>query len=309
MYKEKRLILDNNFTRDFIWKEQDKIEFIETIMRNIPSPLIYLYQDIKGNFQIIDGKQRLLTAFYFIENKIKLNNLYYFPEYNGIFFSDIDKRKQFIFENYQFSCYILRPPISENLITDIFVLLNTKGKKANEHELRRSIFKGHVFDLLESCANHKLFIEVTRNKKRLQRGKDQEVILRFFAMYIWLNIKKFEFDSMNDLLNQTTRFINDNKNFSEKLMNAFEKGITKSVNILGNNCFNIEKKVPYVYFNRVLFETLCNIAVIVDDEHTIKSLYTKLKNNERIIDYKKNNTLTNIKYRYQLVENLNNQKC
>lgn len=306
-YKDKKLLLDNDFSRDFLWKKKEKIELIETVLRNIPLPLIYLYQDETGNYQIIDGKQRLQTIFDFIDNKFELSQSYYFHEFLNNHFSDINKKNQYLFESYILICYILRPPISYELITDIFVLLNTKGRRANEHELRRAIYRGKAIDLLKECTNLSIFKELTRNKTGFQRGKDEEIVLKYFALYIWLNIQKFEFGGINDLLNQTIRYINDNIGISYKLFDDFKYGLEKTVNTLGINCFNIEKRVPYTYFNSVLFETLCNIASLKTVSNTdLSQIDMQLKNDNKFISTINKNTHNNLIYRYKVVEHLKN---
>ncbi len=307
MYNSGDLLLENDFSRDFLWKNKEQVELIETILRNIPLPLIYLYQDEIGKYQIIDGKQRLQTIFNFIDNKFELNKSYYFQDYNKKKFIEIDSRYQYLFENYTLICYILRPPIPYELITDIFILLNTKGRKANEHELRRSIYRGKAIDLLKECKNLPIFVEITRNKNRFQRGKDEEIILKYFALYIWLHIKKFEFDSSNELLNKTIRYIYENQHLYNELYNAFNNSLERTVNILGKDCFNIQGKgvIPhdYSYFNTVLFETFCNITNIIQfDENKAKSIYADLKNNNRFVKSVHNNSIKNLIYRYKLIE-------
>ncbi len=307
MYNSGDLLLENDFSREFLWKNKEKIELIETIFRNIPLPLIYLYQDETGRYQIIDGKQRLQTIFDFLDNKFQLNQLYYFSNFSKKKFEDIESRSQYLFENYSLICYILRPPIPNKLINDIFILLNTKGRRANEHELRRSMYRGEAIDLLKKCTSLPIFKEITRNKSGFQRGKDEEIVLKFFAMYIWLHFEKFEFEGINDLLNKTIRYIHDNINISYELFDIFKYGLERAVNIFGYNCFCVEKKIPHSYFNSVLFETLCNLASFKQKNNTeILTIYEKIKTDYKFINTIDKNTYKNLMFRYKIIEQFKN---
>lgn len=78
--------LNPDFQRDYIWTRQQKIDYIEWIMRGGRSGRdIYFncpgwMHSFKGPMVIVDGKQRLNTALEFLDNKIKVYG-HYLNEY------------------------------------------------------------------------------------------------------------------------------------------------------------------------------------------------------------------------------------
>ncbi|MBF8274961.1 MAG: hypothetical protein HW390_34 [Candidatus Brocadiaceae bacterium] len=57
------LKLDPDFQRESVWSPKQKSELIESILMGIPLPLIYVKEDEKGVYIIVDGRQRLTTLF------------------------------------------------------------------------------------------------------------------------------------------------------------------------------------------------------------------------------------------------------
>lgn len=56
-------------------EDQTEKRLIESILMGIPLPLIYVKEDEKGVYLIVDGKQRLSTLFSFINNEFALDKL------------------------------------------------------------------------------------------------------------------------------------------------------------------------------------------------------------------------------------------
>ena len=74
-YDRGLICLDPDFQRNFVWKQKQKSELIESVIMGIPLPLIYLAETMEGNLIIVDGRQRLTTFFHFMDNKFALNGL------------------------------------------------------------------------------------------------------------------------------------------------------------------------------------------------------------------------------------------
>jgi len=203
---------------------------------------------------------------------------------------------------------VLRPPVSYEIVAEIFILLNSKGRKANDHEQRRFKYRGNGINLLRKCTELPIFKKVTGDGRRFQRGKDEELVLRYFALYIWLNIQKIEFEGINHLLNQTILYINDNIDIGFRLLDDFKSGLEKTIDTLGVDCFSIEKGVPYA-LNSGLFETICNIASFENvSSNELFQIVMEIKKDNDFIDRVHKNTRSNIIYRYKFVEHIKNHQ-
>lgn len=59
------LILNPSWQRGDVWKNEQKIELIISILKHIPLPAIYICQSENGKEEILDGKQRLTAIIQF----------------------------------------------------------------------------------------------------------------------------------------------------------------------------------------------------------------------------------------------------
>ncbi|MCX6674347.1 MAG: DUF262 domain-containing protein [Methanothrix sp.] len=60
------LNLDPEFQRNYVWDDKRASLLVESVLLEIPIPVIYLAEEIDGKFTIIDGQQRLRSFFRFI---------------------------------------------------------------------------------------------------------------------------------------------------------------------------------------------------------------------------------------------------
>ena len=66
IYQEGDLRIDPIYQRTFRWDISQQSALIESILLNIPIPPIYVYQNERGKWNLIDGQQRLSTIFKFM---------------------------------------------------------------------------------------------------------------------------------------------------------------------------------------------------------------------------------------------------
>lgn len=60
------IILDSDFQRNKVWSINQQSELIESVLMGLPLPLIYLFEDKRGNLLVVDGRQRLTTFLNFL---------------------------------------------------------------------------------------------------------------------------------------------------------------------------------------------------------------------------------------------------
>ena len=68
-YKRGKLVLQPEFQRDFVWDSNKASCLIESVLLDVPLPIIYLAQEEDGKELVIDGQQRLTSFFSFIDGK------------------------------------------------------------------------------------------------------------------------------------------------------------------------------------------------------------------------------------------------
>jgi len=57
------------FQRNFTWDIKRASKLIESILMGLPIPQLFLYEQSRNEFLVIDGQQRLMSIYYFIEKR------------------------------------------------------------------------------------------------------------------------------------------------------------------------------------------------------------------------------------------------
>ncbi len=156
--KNKLLDLHPRYQRRSVWSAGKKSYLIDTIIRGLPIPIIFLrerqtdlssYEPMR---EVVDGQQRIRTLISFIDYKIlpdfkeerdgflisKAHNKE-LARYNFNKLQDEYKRKIL---DYQFSVHVLPNNVDDREILEIFSRLNSTGVKLNSQELRNAEFFG-----------------------------------------------------------------------------------------------------------------------------------------------------------------------
>jgi hypothetical protein len=90
--------LDPDYQRRHRWSEETSSRLIESLILNIPIPLIYLSQDVdvdtetydeEYRYSVIDGQQRLTAIVEFFNNKYSLTGLDALKELEGAYYKDL----------------------------------------------------------------------------------------------------------------------------------------------------------------------------------------------------------------------------
>ena len=184
------ICLDPDFQRNFVWKQKQKSELIESVIMGIPLPLIYLAETMEGNLVIVDGRQRLTTFFHFMDNKFALNGLKILPDLNGCRFSDFEedkKKRKFAtdIEDFQLVIQIIKYPTPDRVRFDIFDRVNRGGTPLNNQEMRNALYQGKSTRLLSSLAESEQFQNATGKSISPTHMKDRYIILRAVSFWMW----------------------------------------------------------------------------------------------------------------------------
>lgn len=170
--KNKNLILSPSFQRRPVWAPGAKSYLIDTILRGLPIPIIFLrdqkadLSSLEAKKEVVDGQQRIRTLISYIAPQFlpdykqerdfftvqKVHN----SEIAGKPFSDLpeDIRQRVL--DYQFSVHILPASVDDREVLQIFARMNATGVKLNDQELRNAEYFGHFKTLAFDLASEQL---------------------------------------------------------------------------------------------------------------------------------------------------------
>lgn len=182
------LDLDPPYQRRSVWNQSYKDSFIETILLDYPAPAIFLYEDIQPSgrvlYNVVDGKQRLVTIFEFVEDRYPVGDKCPVAALRGKYFRDMPDDAKRNFWSYQFLVEYL-PTSAENVINDIFDRINKNVAKLTPQELRHARFSGQFTQACEELAEwlgRELpdFPRISAQSKR--QMKDVQLVADFLLM-------------------------------------------------------------------------------------------------------------------------------
>jgi hypothetical protein len=172
-FKTDSLTLSPNFQRRSVWSNSAKSFFIDSILKNLPVPVILIRTQtntvtLQSEREVVDGQQRLLTVLSFLEpeifkskypkNKLKDNEVEFVinrthnKEYHSKKFIELpDSAKRQIL-SYQFSVHVLPSDTEDREILEIFARMNATGVKIKEQELRNAEYHGEFKDCVYSLS-------------------------------------------------------------------------------------------------------------------------------------------------------------
>ena len=143
--ENKELVLQPKFQRRLAWTDKARMYLIDTILRGMPIPKVYLRKAINRDkpnpvLEVIDGQQRLAAILDFRKGKFSLNKTYS-PEHGGSTFDRLNDDTQRRFLNYIVSVEIL-DGASDRDVWQAFERLNTYTLTLNRQEKLNAEFFG-----------------------------------------------------------------------------------------------------------------------------------------------------------------------
>lgn len=283
-YDRGLICLDPDFQRNYVWKQKQKSELIESVIMGIPLPLIYLAETMEGNLVIVDGRQRLTTFFHFMDNQFPLNGLKILPDLNGCRFKDFEEdkaKRKFAtdIEDFQLVIQIIKYPTPDRVRFDIFDRVNRGGTPLNNQEMRNALYQGKSTKLLCVLAECEEFQRATGNSISPTHMKDRYIILRAVSFWMWREGKlknsdggdiKYRSD-IEEFLGCAMEQLNKaGEQEITEVTNIFREEMTVIYDILGADAFRIptdsRKRRPV---SMTLFESLFYFFRLILEDDTV----------------------------------------
>jgi len=144
-YEQGGLILSPKFQRNSVWNTQAKSYLIDTILRGLPIPPIFMKEYIdreskKTIREVIDGQQRLTAIINYYENIYKILPSHN-KEYANLTYEQLDDDTQIDFLGFNIPIVLVKTE-DDSIVYDMFARLNTNNVVLNKQELRNSKYWG-----------------------------------------------------------------------------------------------------------------------------------------------------------------------
>lgn len=203
LYRDKEIRIHPEFQRLFRWDSTRKTRFIESILLGLPLPPIFVYQDVDGIWELIDGLQRLSTIFEFcglfrdssgaLRPATSLEGTRFLPSLANKRWTpsaeDIDDgigtAQQLQIKRARMRVEILKQESDPQAKYELFQRLNTGGDNLSEQEIRNcvGIMLNPVFQnkLVELADFPEFRTTISQTDVAIERQSHVELALRFFA--------------------------------------------------------------------------------------------------------------------------------
>lgn len=249
------------FQRDYVWNQAEASRLIESLLLGLPVPGVFLAREGDSNrLSVIDGQQRLKSLLFFYEGffnpkegdsrkkVFRLKNVQ--KQFENKTYEDLDSEDRIKLDDSIIHATIIKQESPDNDNTSIyhvFERLNTGGRKLTPQEIRTAIYIGKLNDVISELNDYKSWRELFGKKNN--RLKDQEMILRFLAMYSSLDNYTKPLKEFLNKFNLKNKNINDEN--IERLSTVFKRTTDIILEKFGKNAFRPER-----VFNASAFEVL-----------------------------------------------------
>lgn len=285
------------FQRNFVWDQVRASKLIESLVLGIPVPQLFLYEQARNRFLVIDGQQRLMSIYYFIkrrfprkEKRVEIRAIFdkegkipdevlhddeYFDDFklklseklpnqtnkfHGLNYSTLGDYKT------QFDLRPIRniivkqnsPAGDDSSMYEVFNRLNTGGINLRPQEIRTSMYHSKFYDMLYRVNVDSRWRTILKSPEPDLHMKDIEILLRGLAMLI----SGHEYaPSMVRFLNQFSRMCESHEDKQNQYLQNLFISFLAACEELPDDAFVNQKNNR---FNIALFEAVftatCDVA-------------------------------------------------
>lgn len=303
-----------SFQRNYVWDIKRASKLMESIIIGLPIPQIFLYEEARNSFLVIDGQQRLMSIYYFIEQRFPkkekrnilrrvfeengkipdevLHDDQYFTKFNlqlpntapgqanklnKVNYSTLDEYK-FAFDLRTIRNIIIKQNFPENddsCIYEIFNRLNSGGVNLKPQEIRASLYHSDFYSMLYKLNSLPSWRRIIGIIEPDLNMRDIEILLRGFAMLTsWRDYRSSMVSFLNNFSRKSKRLGGEPLSYLERLFNSFLE-----------SCSNLPERAFYLRttnkFNISMFEAVffaqCDDAFNQNQMVEKKLDYTKLE--------------------------------
>jgi len=260
------------FQRNYVWDQVKASKLIESFLLGLPVPGVFLYKNRTTNkLAVIDGQQRILSSIRYFKNEFdekifRLKNV--LPRWNGKTYEELEES-----DRYQLDDTVLRATVVQQLdpeddssIYHIFERLNTGGINLNPMEIRKCVYFGDFFTLLEHLNENASWRTIIAKPNPDKRLRDVEMVLRCLALHEgWEKYEKPMKGFLNRYMAKTRRIAKEERAMLiAQVREVFERTCQLINERLPNKPFHLRGRINYAVMDSI-FNALATIEVVPDD--------------------------------------------
>lgn len=196
MWKNGDIVIPD-FQRNFVWSIKQASLLIESFLLQLPVPQVFFYIDEEGKSVVIDGQQRIMSIFFFVEGYFGLESL---QGKRQVFrLKGLNEKSPFLNKRYSdlseaeqrrlkggvlraINIRQLNPKGSPTSMYHIFERLNTGGTPLKPQEIRNCVYRGQLVNVLGELNEDPHWRSILGKNTKDKHQKDVELVLRMFAM-------------------------------------------------------------------------------------------------------------------------------
>lgn len=281
LYRDGEIDIHPEFQRIFRWRDGQKSRLVESVLLGIPLPSIFVAQNDKGIWDVVDGVQRLSTIFQFMGilrgeegelfDPLICIDAPFLTHLDGCSYDAVEGAEKSLtptqrldFKRARVDMKIIKRESDNRAKYDLFQRLNSFGSVATEQELRNcllvSMSKPH-FEWLTAVSSDRNFLEVLDMPQRLLDERyHMELALRFTLLHSIPEPRLSSIRNIGEFLTeQLVNFADLSPRRLEEEMSVF----TRTFEILAESGgadllrrWNYAKSRPEGYFSLTAFEVL-----------------------------------------------------
>ena len=280
--------------RKYVWTRNEASRFIDSILLGLPVPSIFLAKTTDDRRLIVDGYQRIMTVYDYMEKGVfsgdgkafRLSNSENIhPSWRGKTFAELsaDQKRKIRTSPIHAIVFEQKHPQNDTGMYQIFERINTSGRALKPQEIRNCVYHGRFNQFLMELNREKIWRDVIGSETEDSRMADVELILRFFAFSDILQREEMNQQQIN-LVKYLNEYMRDHSDISpeeEKEKRAeFINTITFLHNAIGEHVFRAGKYINdnikwAKKVNPVIFDAVCTATVLCNHSDSDTSLYEK----------------------------------
>ena len=261
LYLDGDLQINPIYQRMFRWDITQQSALIESILLNIPIPPIYVYQNEKGKWNLIDGQQRLSTIFKFmgiLKNELEdgsienvevesLTCTKFLPSLEGKYWDNengavslTDAQRRYI-KRSKILIIIIDKSSDEFAQYEMFQRLNTGGSHLSPQEIRNCILVMKNEEVYKKLRDMSKYSNFTNSVPISEKDSEEQGYLEFVVKYFVLRYSKFDVSDSenynNFLTDEILKLINENNINFEEEKEIFKKTFDLLYEVMDENAF------------------------------------------------------------------------
>ena len=260
----KQEIIVPTFQRHFVWPQSKASKLIDSFLRGLPVPSIFLFSDLSTNkLLVVDGHQRIKSIAYFFEGYFgseanqrravfRLTGLEEGSRFEGLTYEDLRDQEPTAFaklNNAVLRAFVIRQihPEDDTSVYHVFERLNTGSTLLLPQEIRNCVHHGPFNDMLKEVNEYPAWRAIFGRPSADKRQRDVELILRFLALSENIgNYKKPMKNFLNRYMASKSRV---GKYEILRLKNRFRATASKIRDTLGERPFHIKAGLNAAVFD------------------------------------------------------------